>query len=146
MRLAYLELDSSHHLWCDRSKMNLISKLLSRRHPTESPSKPTMTWTGQSGKGYHYEIYAIETEFRPLPGNYIYARQTEDGSWMPIYVGQTRDMHQRLEGQEKLASAIENGATHIHMHYDTVGQAARCTEERDLIVRWQPSGNDAVVS
>jgi hypothetical protein len=105
-----------------------------------------MTWTGQSGKGYRYEIYTMDTEFRALPGNYIYAQQSEEGSWLPIYVGQTRDMHQRLEGQERLASAIEYGATHIHMHYDTVGQAARCTEERDLIVHWQPPCNDAVVS
>jgi hypothetical protein len=105
-----------------------------------------MTWTGHSGKAYRYEIYGIDTEFRPLPGNYIYAQQTEDGGWLPIYVGQTRDMHQRLEGQEKLASAVEIGATHIHMHYDTVGQFARCAEERDLIVRWQPPVNDPVVS
>lgn len=125
--------------------MNLISKLLSRRHPTENTSKPTNSWTGQSGKGYRYEVYALDTEFRPLPGNYIYARQSEVGTWEPIYVGQTRDMHQRLEGQERLASALEHGATHIHMHYDTVGQAARCTEERDLIVRWHPPCNDAVV-
>jgi len=105
-----------------------------------------MTWNGQSGKGYHYEIYAIETEFRRLPGNYIYARQSEEGNWTAIYVGQTRDMHQRLEGQEKLVSALQSGATHIHMHYDTVGQSARCTEERDLIVRLQPPCNDPVVS
>ena len=105
-----------------------------------------MIWTGQSGKGYRYEIYSINNEFRPLPGNYVYAQQSEGGDWIPIYVGQTRDMHQRLEGQEKLLAATENGATHIHMHYDTVGQAARCTEERDLIVRWQPVCNDPVVS
>lgn len=126
--------------------MSLISRLLSRRHPTESTATPTLTWTGQSGKGYRYEIHALDTEFRPLPGNYIYAVQTEEGNWVPLYVGQTRDMHQRLEGQEKLAAAIENGATHIHMHYDATGQSARCTEERDLIVRWQPPCNDAVVS
>jgi hypothetical protein len=100
-----------------------------------------MVWTGQSGKQYQYEIYPIDTEFRALPGNYVYAKQTEDGGWIPLYMAQTRDMHQRLEGHEKLQDATENGATHIHMHYSEAGQAARCTEERDLVVRWQPQCN-----
>ena len=127
--------------------MSLISRLLSRRHPTEeSTATPTVTWTGQSGKGYQYEVYPIDTEFRRLPGNYVYAGQSEEGNWVPLYIGQTRDMHQRLEGQERLVAAKEQGATHIHMHYDTVGQATRCSEERDLIVQWQPVCNDPVVS
>jgi len=105
-----------------------------------------MTWTGQSGQEYEYEIYPLDTEFRPLPGNYIYAGQSESGEWVPIYVAQTRDMHQRLEGHEKLQPAIDNGATHIHMHYCERGQASRCTEERDLIVRWLPVCNETVES
>ena len=100
-----------------------------------------MVWTGQSGKEYQYEIYPIDTAFRPLPGNYIYAKQTEDGGWIALYVAQTRDMHQRLEGHEKLQDALENGATHIHMHYSEAGQALRCTEEHDLVIRWQPQFN-----
>jgi hypothetical protein len=105
-----------------------------------------MDWIGQSGTVYRYEIYPLDTTFRPLPGNYIYAGQSEAGEWVPLYVGQTRDMHQRLEGQEKLQPAMQQGATHIHMHYDQKGQATRCTEERDLIVRWQPVCNEPVVS
>ncbi len=100
-----------------------------------------MVWTGQSGKEYQYEIYPIDTDFRPLPGNYVYAKQTEDGGWIPLYIAQTRDMHQRLEGHEKLQDSLENGATHIHMHYCEAGQASRCTEERDLVNRWQPQCN-----
>jgi len=98
-------------------------------------------WPGQSGKEYQYEIFPIETVFRPLPGNYIYARQDEDGNWVPLYVAQTRDMHQRLEGHEKLQDSLEAGATHIHAHYTTTGQASRCSEERDLIERWAPPCN-----
>ena len=77
----------------------------------------------------------------PLPGVYVYARQEEDGQWTPLYIAQTRDMHQRLEGHEKLQDSLENGATHIHMHYCEAGQASRCTEERDLVNRWQPQFN-----
>lgn len=127
-------------------KMNLISKLLSRHRAQESPATPRVNWIGESGMVYLYEVFPLDTEFRPLPGNYIYAGRAETGEWVPLYIGQTRDMHQRLEGHEKLQPAIANGATHIHMHFDQKGQATRCSEERDLIVRWQPVCNEPVVT
>jgi len=49
----------------------------------------------QSGKDYQYEVYPIDASFQPLPGNHIYAKQAEDGSWIPVYIAQTRDLHQR---------------------------------------------------
>ena len=101
-----------------------------------------MRWPGQSGKEYQYEILPIDTAFKPLPGNFIYAKQSEDGNWVPVYIAQTRDLHQRLEGHVSVDDAIANGATHIHVHYCTVGQAARCTEERDLVLLWKPVCND----
>jgi hypothetical protein len=86
----------------------------------------------------------METPFQALPGNYIYARQAEDGTWVPIYIAQTRDLHQRLEGHVRMKDAVEKGATHLHAHYCSAGQATRCSEERDLILRWQPVCNEAV--
>lgn len=126
--------------------MSLISRLLSRRHAPGRTGPPCVTWIGQSGQKYEYHVYPLDTEFRPLPGNYIYAGQSEAGEWVPIYIGQTRDMHQRLEGHEKLQPAIANGATRIHMHFCERGQAARCTEERDLIMHWQPVCNEVLES
>jgi hypothetical protein len=120
--------------------------MLSRRHEEESAASPLVSWPGQSGTEYQYEVYPLDTSFRPLPGNYIYAGQSEEGQWIPLYIAQTRDMHQRLEGHEKLQDAIGYGATHIHMHFATAGQAARCTEERDLISRWQPVCNERLES
>ena len=64
----------------------------------------------------------------------------------PVYIAQTRDLHQRLEGHVSVNDAIAYGATHIHVHYCTTGRAARCTEEHDLIERWKPVCNDAVES
>ncbi len=84
----------------------------------------------------------MEAAFQPLPGNYIYARQDEEGHWVPVYIAQTRGLHQRLEGHVRVEDAIANGATHIHAHYCSAGQAARCNEERDLILRWQPVCNE----
>jgi hypothetical protein len=125
-------------------KVNLIKTLFSRHRHSENQVSALINWPGQSGKSYQYEVYPFDSAFQPLPGNYIYARQAEDGSWFPIYIAQTRDLHQRLEGHVRLDDAIANGATHLHAHYCSSGQAARCTEERDLILRWQPVCNDPI--
>ena len=126
--------------------MNLLKRLFSRHSQPPSAPSPFISWPGQSGKEYQYEILAIDTAFKALPGNFIYAKQSEDGNWIPIYIAQTRDLHQRLEGHISMNDAIANGATHIHVHYCTTGQAARCTEERDLIDCWKPVCNDATES
>jgi hypothetical protein len=126
--------------------MNLIKRIFSRHRHAENTSSALVNWPGQSGKEYPYVVYPIGTAFRPLPGNFIYARQAEDGTWIPIYIAQTRGLHQRLEGPVRVEDAIQNGATHIHAHYDSAGHATRCTEERDLILRWQPVCNEPVTS
>lgn len=120
--------------------MNWLKQLFGRRPQHRQSS--VIRGPGQSGKEYPYEIRPLDAVFRPLPGNYICARPSEDGSWVPLYVAQTRDLHQRLEGHVTVEDAVAQGATHIHVHYCTAGQAARCTEERDLILRWQPICDD----
>ena len=122
--------------------MNFISKLFSRRHQAESTSSAFINWPGQSGNVYQYTVYPLDTAFPPAPANYIYAKESEDGQWIPLYIAQTRDMHQRLEGHEKLQDATEQGATHIHVNFSAPSQAARCTQERDLILRWKPACNE----
>lgn len=124
--------------------MNLIKRLFSHRQAPESAPSLSVVWAGQSGKEYQYEIFPLDATFRPLPGNFIYASQREDGSWVPIYIAQTRGLHQRLEGHVSVQDAIDNGATHLHAHYTPEGQAARCNEERDLVLCWRPVCNDAV--
>ena len=122
--------------------MNLIKSLLSRRHKAEiAEGDPCINWPGKSGKEYQYQAYPLDTSFNPGPANYIYAKQSEDGSWTPLYIAQTRDLRQRLESFEKQDLAVRNGATHIHVHI-IEGKAARCDEERDLILNWQPICNE----
>jgi hypothetical protein len=122
--------------------VSFIKNLFSHHRHAEETSSALVQWQGQSGKEYAYEIFPFDASFQPLPGNYIYAQQTEDGSWIPIYIAQTRDLHQRLEGHVKVEDAVNNGATHLHAHYCSAGQSARCTEERDLLERWQPVCNE----
>ncbi len=122
--------------------MNSLRQWFSRHlhPPQESPT--SYHWPGYSGKTYEYQIHPLETGFRPLPGLYLYAKLLPDGDWVPIYIAQTRDLHQRLEGHVRLEDAVANGATHIHVHYCAAGQGARCTEEHDLIRRWRPVCNE----
>ena len=124
--------------------MSLISNLFARHRKTETATSDSINWVGQSGKQYAYEVFPLDASFQSLPGNYIYARQAEDGQWVPIYIAQTRDLLQRLEGHVRLDTAVENGATHLHAHYCQNGQAARCSEERDLILQWQPVCNEPI--
>jgi hypothetical protein len=125
--------------------MNFIKRFFSHGPKGATTTSTLTSWTGQSGKAYQYENYPLDASFRPLPGNYIYARQSEQGGWIPIYIAQTRDLHQQLEGRVRLSDAMGNGATHLHAHYCS-GQASRCSEERDLLLRWQPVCNEPVES
>jgi len=141
-RISIFGLDRTSIAWCDWRKVNLIKQLFSRHRQEESAPSDSISWPGQSGKQYQYTVYPLDTAFQALPGMYIYAGQAEDGSWVPIYIAQTRDLHQRLEGHVRMDDAIANGATFLHAHYCSAGQAARCSEERDLLLRWQPVCNE----
>jgi len=122
--------------------VNFIKQLFSRHsNGTQTPSN-FWKWTGQSGKQYQYEIFPLDAPFRPLPGLYIYAGRSADGDWVPVYIAQTRDLHQRLEGHVRREDAVAGGATHLHAHYCEAGAGARCAEEEDLIHRWHPACND----
>ncbi len=124
--------------------MSFITRLFSHHRQSNGPSSALISWPGQSGKQYQYEVFPLDAGFQSLPGNYIYAKQAEDGTWIPVYIAQTRDLHQRLEGHVRLDDAIQQGATHLHAHYCSAGQASRCSEERDLILLWQPVCNDLI--
>jgi hypothetical protein len=122
--------------------VSILKTLFSHHRQSEVTSSAQWNWVGKSGKEYQYEIHALDTTFEALPGNYIYAKQAEDRSWIAVYIAQTRDLRQRLEGHVHVTDAVEHGATHLHAHYCERGQAARCSEERDLILQWQPVCNE----
>ena len=99
-------------------------------------------WEGESGKEYQYWIHPIGTDLRDEPGNYIYAKEVEPDQWMPIYIGQTSSLHDRLASHEKEACARRNGATHVHAHTTPGREEKRTSEEADLIAKWTPPCND----
>ena len=122
--------------------MNLIERLFGGHR--KAGNGGSHTWTGQSGKEYQYQIHPLGMVFKPEPANYILCSEAEGGGWVPLYIAQTRDVHQRLEGSENQEHAMQQGATHIHVHLASGSQAARCTEERDLILRWRPVCNEPI--
>jgi len=126
--------------------VNLFKNLFSRHRKGQGLASDVVNWPGQSGKAYSYTVYPINVTLRPSPGNFIYAGQAQDGRWVPIYIAQSRNLQQRLEGHVSAVDAMTHGATHLHAHYDTVGQAARCNEEQDLVHRWKPMCNDPIES
>jgi len=101
----------------------------------------TITWDGISGRENRYEIFPIGRSFKALPGNYIFAKETSPGTFVPIYIGQTKNLSERFDDHHKMPCIKRNGATHIHVRINNGGENARLAEERDLIRRWNPRCN-----
>lgn len=100
-----------------------------------------ISWEGQSGKEYLYWSHRIGTYFSDEPGNYIYAKEVEPGSWEPLCIGHTSSLQDRLADHEKEACAKQHGATHVHVHTSRFGAARQTAEEADLVARWNPVCN-----
>ena len=101
-----------------------------------------MKWQGQSGRRYKYWVYEIGTKFKETPANYVFAQETAALTFAPVYVGQTDDLSVRLDDHEKMPFIRESGATHIHVHANSRGGAARLEEETDLVSMWNPVCNN----
>ena len=98
-------------------------------------------WEGESGKTYKYWIFEIGTSFKDEPGNYIFAKRINYGQWLPVYIGETDSLVNRIPNHEKLPCVERNGGTHIHVHINSSDEEIRCSEEVDLIKKWSPSCN-----
>lgn len=97
-------------------------------------------WKGQSGKRYTYNVWSTNGTWNDVPGNYIFARRTTNG-WVAAYIGQTKSFKTRLPRHEEWTCAKRNGATHVHARVNRGGEAARKTEEKDLVARYKPPCN-----
>jgi len=100
-----------------------------------------MEWPGQSGRRYKYWVYKIGTKFKETPANYMFARETAPLTFAPVYVGQTSDLSVGLDDNQRTPCIREFGATHVHAHANSRGEAARLEEEADLMGMWDPICN-----
>ena len=104
-------------------------------------AEETINWVGKSGKKYRYWIYDIGTPMKQVPGNYVFARRSEPGRLVAVYIGQTGDLSERFEYHHKMPCIRENRASHICTHTSSADEAIRKAEEDDLIKNYDPVCN-----
>jgi predicted GIY-YIG superfamily endonuclease len=105
-------------------------------------AQQTILWPGKSGEKYRYWISPLGAPMKQEPGNYVFARETENGSFVPIYIGQTSDLSERFDDHHKMPCIRQHKATHMHTHTSSASEKGRKAEEADLIERWNPACND----
>ena len=105
-------------------------------------ARKTCEWHGQSGKTYLYRIYEMDTTFKNIPANYIFAKEQKPQVWESVYIGQTGDLSERFDDHHKMPCIIREGATHIHAHQSSEDESVRQAEETDLIEYNHPICND----
>ena len=106
-------------------------------------SEEAVMWMGESGTQYKYLVAAIDAKLKKAAANYIFARQVASDRWIPLYIGETDSLGERIPNHEKLPCVRQHGATHLHAHMNPEGEEVRKTEEADLIRRWGPICNRA---
>lgn len=103
---------------------------------------PFVTWIGDSGQSYDFELYPMHTIFRPIPACYIFVKQVDTQSWGAIYIGETENIRQRFDWHEKMPCITRHGATHVCIYTQGMeGRLRRYTLEGDLLRRISPPCN-----
>lgn len=107
----------------------------------EGSHQQNCTWIGKSGQKYRYRIYPVRTDFKTVPGNYIFAKRKANGYWVPVYIGETGDLSERFDNHHAALCINLNGATHIHAHKSSTNRQVRLNEETDLRQNYSPHCN-----
>ena len=91
-------------------------------------------WTGSSGRTYTLVVvpWPAPIDFGVLDGNYICARQTVNGEWIPVYIGEGDLADPCTETHPRFDQLLKWGVTHLHCHIND-DPAARRREARDLL-------------
>jgi hypothetical protein len=104
--------------------------------PQYDPPAPKVIWTGSSGLTYETQLYPLGAEFYRNPGVYIPCRQTSEGRWIALYVGQTSDFKRRLTDDLRVhhhyLDFILHGVTHVCAIRVDGGLSERLLYETDL--------------
>jgi hypothetical protein len=98
-------------------------------------------FTDLRGRKYVYSVHRYEDHWAAVPGNYIFARRTNDG-WIPLYIGETPNLQRRMSGRnDAWTYCCNRGASFVLAHVNFEGDRARQDEERALILAFDPPGN-----
>lgn len=107
----------------------------------------SLVWRGESGTEYTYWLYPRGTNFDgKTPGNFIFAKQTSPGRFVPVYIGHSNDVNAGVSNPKKKGCIDLNGATHLHVHTSSADLFERIREVDDLVARWNPPCNEPKIS
>jgi hypothetical protein len=98
-------------------------------------------WIGISGRTYTFVVvpWPAPLDVGVLDGNYICARQSVNGEWIPIYIGEGDLADPCLTSEPAFEQMLERGVTHLHCHIND-DPAARRRETRDLLLGQASAG------
>jgi len=99
---------------------------------------PDITFTGKSGEKYRFQVWSLETRFKPLAAVYFVTKRAQDNntykraSHDSIYIGQTPDLTDPFGTQAQFDCFRKHGANCIciYMHEN---EERRIVIEEDLI-------------
>jgi len=72
-----------------------------------------LTITGQSGAGYEFGLYTMDTQFNNVGGIYVFTKRSVSGNHTYIYCGRTQDFPSRFSDHHKSDEIEANGANCI---------------------------------
>ena len=82
-----------------------------------------VTVKGASGTTYDFWVYPWGQEFKAVGGVYlILKRQTVNGNYGLLYIGQTGDLSERFDNHHKKPCFDRNGKTHIAARVESAEQ------------------------
>lgn len=81
-----------------------------------------------------------DEHFPEEPGLYVFAGLNSAKEWVPLYIGETGSLAERLATHEKWTEAEQLGATHIHVRVEE-SATVRLSIETELIRDYQPRVN-----
>jgi hypothetical protein len=94
-----------------------MSSLFPMRPGGNAPGFVPVTWVGASLTRYATEMYAIGTQFKPIPGVYVFCKYVAADRVTAIYVGETDNLQRRLNTDLSChhcwPQARQLGATHV---------------------------------
>jgi hypothetical protein len=84
-------------------------------HRADSHIWPLSLVAPDGPRGLAFRIQGIGEQAPRRPGIFIYAKRAADGSWQPLYIGESDNLRARLAFNEIAGDAILLGASDVHI-------------------------------
>ena len=104
----------------------------------------SVTFTGDSGSKYKFDVYPWGTDFYPLGAVYVVTRRHKKGTsyiHAKIYTGETGDLSERFDNHHKFNCFEAHKANCICIYAEQSKRLRRAIES-DLLDDYNPPCND----